>query len=406
MTVAVRPDPTRPWTPRVAAQLAVLATAAFIYVTAELAPVGALPAIAADLDVSEALVGTLVAGYALVAAVMTVPLVRWTSQWSRRRVLLVTLCTLTVAQTVSALAPTFAVLAAGRVSSALTHGLMWSVIAPIGARLVPPTHTGRATTAVYVGSALALVVGSPLTAAMSQLWGWRPAFGAIALAAGIVTVAARFMLPELKLATQSGANRGSRRPVGARLNLLCGLTAVGVGAHFIAYTYVVVIIRDVIGVDGARLAWLLVGYGIAGLTAMAALAGPLDRRPKRSALVGLGSVSVALAVLTVLASSPAHGVAAVLVGSLAIMLWGAMATALPPMLQAAAMRAAPDDPDTASGRYVAAFQIGIMGGSLAGGILYDTAGIAVTIAISTLLMICALGAVAASRGLFGTADGV
>ena len=78
-----------------------------------------------------------------------------------------------MSQLISALAPNFAVLAGGRVLCALTHGLMWSVIAPIGARLVPATHAGRATTAVYVGTSLALVVGNPLTAAMSELWGWR-----------------------------------------------------------------------------------------------------------------------------------------------------------------------------------------------------------------------------------------
>ena len=43
---------------------------------------------------------------------------------------------------------------------ALTHGLMWSVIAPIGVRLVPASHAGRATTAVYAGTALALVVAA------------------------------------------------------------------------------------------------------------------------------------------------------------------------------------------------------------------------------------------------------
>ncbi|HPZ94938.1 MAG TPA: MFS transporter, partial [Mycobacterium sp.] len=161
--------PTGPWTPRVGLSLCVLAAAAFIYVTAEIMPVGALPAIAADLDVSVAVVGTLLASYALVAAVATVPLVRWTAFWPRRRTLLFTLICLTVSQVISALAPTFAVLALGRVLCALTHGLMWSVIAPIGVRLVPPTHAARATMAVYVGTALALVVGSPLTAAMSGL---------------------------------------------------------------------------------------------------------------------------------------------------------------------------------------------------------------------------------------------
>ncbi|MFY1621460.1 MFS transporter, partial [Micromonospora sp. WMMD736] len=183
MIVLTPPAPTGPWTPRVAVQLAVLAAAAFTYVTAELLPVGALPAIAADLQVSEARVGTLLAAYAVVAALTTVPLVRLTAHWPRRRTLLLTLGCLTVAQLISALAPNFTVLAAGRVLCALTHGLMWSVIAPIGARLVPASHAGRATTAVYVGTSLALVVGSPLTAAMSHLWGWRLAVVVVMIAA-------------------------------------------------------------------------------------------------------------------------------------------------------------------------------------------------------------------------------
>ena len=98
------PIRTGPWTPKVTAALTVLAAAAFIYVTAEIMPVGALPAIAQDLHVSEALVGTLLASYALVAAVATMPLVRWTATWPRRRTLLWTLACLTVSQLISALA--------------------------------------------------------------------------------------------------------------------------------------------------------------------------------------------------------------------------------------------------------------------------------------------------------------
>ena len=96
--------PTRPgpWTPRVILALAVLAAAAFVYVTAEIMPIGALPAIAADLDTSEASVGRLLAGYALVAAVATVPLVRWTAAWPRRTTLLFTLLSLVISQLISA----------------------------------------------------------------------------------------------------------------------------------------------------------------------------------------------------------------------------------------------------------------------------------------------------------------
>jgi predicted MFS family arabinose efflux permease len=188
---------TRPWTPRIAVQLAVLAAAAFIYVTAELLPVGALSAIARNLNVSVVLVGTLLSWYALVAALTTIPLVRWTAHVPRRRVLVVSLVCLTLSQLISALAPNFAVLAAGRVLCAVTHGLLWSVIAPIATRLVPPSHAGRATTSIFFGTSLALVLGCPLTAAMSLMWGWRLAVVCVTVAAAIVTVAARTLLPEI-----------------------------------------------------------------------------------------------------------------------------------------------------------------------------------------------------------------
>jgi predicted MFS family arabinose efflux permease len=70
------------------------------------------------------------------------------------------------------------------------------------------------------------------------------------------------------------------------------------------------------------------------------------------------------------------------------------------MLQAAAMRTAPDDPDGASGLYIAGFQVGIMAGSLSGGLLYEHAGLPLMIGASTALVMVALTGVTATRGLF------
>jgi predicted MFS family arabinose efflux permease len=406
MTIDNTTMPTRAWTPRIAVQLAVLASAAFVYVTAEMVPVGALPAIASDLRVSEAVVGTLLASYALVAAVTTVPLVRWTAHWPRRRTLTMTLTCLTVSQLISAAAPNFAVLASGRVLCALTHGLMWSVIAPIGARLVPATHTGRATTAVYVGTTLALVVGNPLTAAMSALWGWRLAVVAVTVAAAAVTLAAWVALPAMVLseAEVDTVRTHDRHHRNSRLVTISVLTLVGVTGHFVSYTFIVVIIRDVVGVHGPQLAWLLAGFGIAGLLGMAAMAQPLDRHPKASVVGCLAALAVAFAILTALACGR-PGTATIVVGAAAIVVWGAASTALPPMLQAAAMRTAPDDPDGASGLYVTAFQVGIMAGSLSGGLLYEQAGIPAMIAASTALVVVALAGLAVTRGLFTVPSG-
>ena len=72
-------------------------------------------------------------------------------------------------------------------------------------------------------------------------------------------------------------------------------------------------------------------------------------------------------------------------------------------VQAAAMRHAPVDPDGASGLYVAAFQVGIMAGSLIGGLLFEHAGEPVMLATSAILLGGVLLAVMVSRDLFASA---
>lgn len=398
MTVEAAATAPRTWTPRIAAQLSVLAAAAFTYVTAEILPVGALSAIARNLQVSVVWVGTLLTWYALVAALSTFPLVRWTAHWPRRRALVVSLVCLTASQLISALAPNFAVLATGRVLCALTHGLLWSVIAPIATRLVPPSHAGRATMAIYVGTSLALVIGSPLTAALSLMWGWRLAAVCVTVAAAAVTVASRLLLPEMVLSADQLKCVGprARHHRNRALIVVSLITMVGVTGHFVSYTYIVVIIREIVGVRGPNLAWVLAAYGAAGVIAVGLVARPLDRRPKGAVLLCMAGLTAAFVVLTALAFGGNRTMTTLLVGIGAIVLWGAMATAVSPMLQSAAMRNGADDPDGASGLYVTAFQVGIMAGSLAGGLLYERS-VALMLTASAGLMGAALAGMAANR---------
>ncbi len=394
-----------PWTPRIAVQLAVLAAAAFIYVTAEILPVGALPAIARDLHVSVPMVGTLLGWYALVAAVTTIPLVRWTAHWPRRRALLLSLACLTTSQLISAVAPNFVVLAGGRALSAITHGLILSIIAPIATRLVPASHSGRATTTIYAGISLAVVVGSPATAAMSLLWGWRLAVVSVTVVAAVVTVAAWAVLPVLALSDGqlAGVGSGARHHRNRRLVIVSLLTMFAVTGHYLSYTFIAVIIRDVVGVRGPALAWVLATYGVAGLLAMPLVARPSDHRPRAAVISCAAALYVTLLVLTFLAFRGSPTVASTVIGIGAIALWGGTANAVSPMLQAAAMRAGADDPDGASALYMAAFQIGIMAGSFAGGLFYEHSLLSMLAASAVLIGASAAG-MAAERQLFDVPD--
>jgi predicted MFS family arabinose efflux permease len=66
------------------------------------------------------------------------------------------------------------------------------------------------------------------------------------------------------------------------------------------------------------------------------------------------------------------------------------------------MRNGADDPDGASGLYVTAFQVGIMAGSLAGGLLYERS-VALMLTASAGLMGVALAGMAANRQMLDVA---
>jgi predicted MFS family arabinose efflux permease len=70
----------------------------------------------------------------------------------------------------------------------LFHGLMWSIVAGVAVRLVPPASAGRATAAVFSGISLALVLGVPAGTAVSARWGWHAVFALLAAMGAVTTM--------------------------------------------------------------------------------------------------------------------------------------------------------------------------------------------------------------------------
>jgi predicted MFS family arabinose efflux permease len=383
--------------------LAVLAASAFVYVSAELLPIGLLPEIAGGLRVSEARVGLLLTSYALVAGLSTIPLTAVTMRIPRHRLVAATVAVFAVSQAAAALAPTFGVLVGARLVCALAHGVFWSAIAPVAARLAPPGRSGQATALVFLGNSLAIVLGVPLSTALGQWLGWRIALGVLALGGAVCVAALVAVVPALDA---SPADRAAR--TGARLRAsvtiirsgpvaaVCLITAVLVIGHFAAYTYIAPLIRRDGGLSGAGLSLLLFGYGATGLAANALVGRYVDRRPGALLIGNVTAIVVALAVLT-----PALGPVPTV---LAALLWGGAFTATPICLQSAILRVAPQAQDAASAVYVVAFQIGIGGGALLGERLVTAGHVALLPVVGGSLALAAVIVVLAVPGVFPRAE--
>ncbi|MEV0896736.1 MFS transporter [Actinoplanes sp. NPDC049802] len=356
--------------------IVVLGSSSFCYVAAETLPVGLLPQISTDLGVTEAQVGLLLTSYAVVAALSTIPFTALTMRVPRHLLIAATVAVFAVSQAAAALAPTFVILMLSRLVCALAHGVFWSIIGPITARLAPPGQAGRATAMVFIGNSLAIVLGVPAGTALGQWLGWRVAVGFFAVAGAICVALLLKVLPTLPALPRdlaAGTGRQLRDAVrilrDGRVARLCLITTVLVVGHFAAYTYIAPLVRRDAGLDGAGLSALLLGYGLVGLLTNFAVGRFVDRRPGPLVIALTTIVTVSVGLL-----APVLGAAPTIVATL---LWGGAFTAIPVFLAAAVLRVAPTARDAASAVYVVAFQIGIGGGAFVGERLVSAGHLAV-----------------------------
>ncbi|MCX6407552.1 MAG: MFS transporter [Propionibacteriales bacterium] len=364
-----------------ALRLGLLGVATFVYVTFELLPVGLIGDIAEDLDVSQGRVGLLVSGYAVVAGLCTIPGVRLVARWPRARAVQGALAVLLVAAVVATVATSYSAMVLSRVLAALTHGILWSLVAPAAAALVPRERAGMATAAVFGGATAASVVGSPLATFVGEATDWRVAAGGLAVLVALTLVGLVLTLPAEPstpspsvaddLLDQAGSEGGLRRllgPAAGPLLVLYALAVVVVSAHFTSFTYVAPIARRAL--DGVDVPLLLAGFGVAGAVATLVVGRVLDARPVGTTVAAVAAMLAGTAGLA--AALGLGGGSSLLVGVVlfaAVAVWGAAFAAIGPCYQAGVMRLAGDRVDTASAVYVTCFQVGIATGSGLGALL-------------------------------------
>src|SRR3954447_12647422 len=157
-----------------------LALASCLAVTTEILPVGLLPSIGSTFAVPDSVTGLLVSLYAVMVAILAVPLTIATARFARKPLLLATVAGYVMSNTLVAAAPVFAVVAVGRTVGGLTHALFFSLLIGYAPRLVSRAHVGRALALVASGASTGLVLGVPLSTSLGNAAGWRVSFAVLA----------------------------------------------------------------------------------------------------------------------------------------------------------------------------------------------------------------------------------
>lgn len=367
-----------------------VALGSFVLVLSEFLPIGLLPSIADDLQISVGTAGLLVFATGFTGAIGAPVVTVFTSRVDRRIVLWSLTALLVVADVLGAFAPNLGVLLVARMLLGLAIGGFWSIGAGIGSRLVRESAAIRAASFITAGVSVATVVSLPLGALVSSIATWRTAFligaglGAIALVLQLVLLPRIPAIQQVRFSTLGQLLTIPR----ARIGLIA--TALAFIAQFSAYTYVAPYLQQLVRISPATITVALLAFGVAGIVGNFTAGVTLGRSVTGTLAVTKVALALSVVSLPLLAWS-VPGVFALLV------IWGFVWGALPLGLQMWMSQAAPHASEGSLALFVTTIQLAISAGSVIGALGVSTLGIAFDfylaggIALAALLVLLSLG---------------
>ncbi|HEY0264564.1 MAG TPA: MFS transporter [Granulicella sp.] len=347
--------------------LMALAVAAFGIGTTEFIIMGILPNVAADLHISIPKAGTLVSGYALTVTLGAPFITLATARLERKLALLLLTLIFTLGNLCCAIAPTYGLLLAARILTALCHGSFFGIGAVVATSLVPPRQRAQAVALMFSGLTLANVLGVPAGTALGQAYGWRAAFWAIVPIGLAATASVFFLVPRQPPLTGKLLHefRVLRNP---QVLLVLAMSVLSAASLYTVFTYIAPTLESVTRISPHTVTIVLLLFGV-GITIGNLAGGTLsDRYPhtflRNALLIVLASD------LLLLVTEPHLGLAIA-----NILLWGGVHFAAGAPLQSRIVDHSVEAPNLASTLNQGAFNLGnALGAALGGAAL--TAGAA------------------------------
>ena len=340
--------------------LLALAIGAFAIGTTEFSPMGFLPQIAENLNISIPTAGMLITAYALGVMIGAPFMTLWFGRFPRRKALILAMIIFTIGNILAAIAPNYWGLMAARILTSLNHGVFFGIGSIVATSVVPKEKQASAVATIFMGLTIANIGGVPLATWVGQNIGWRMSFAAIALLGVITMLSLWKALPE---------DKASQRPyVKAELKVLTRLpvvlalltTVMSAGAMFTLYTYIAPSLQNITYASPMFITLMLVLIGI-GFSIGNHLGGKFaDLSLTKTLTSFLLLLMVSMLLFPILAQTQIGA-------ALALIVWGAAAFAVVPPLQMRVMSVAHEAPGLASSVNIGAFNLGNALGATAGG---------------------------------------
>lgn len=372
-----------------------LSASGFTVLTTEFLIVGLLPALARDLNISVSKAGLLVTLFAFTVAAAGPFLTAAMANVNRKRLFIGVLMIIGFSNALAAVAPNYGTMAIARIIPALALPVFWALASATAVDLMGADRAGRAISIISFGIVCATVFGIPIGTLVSDAFGWRSAFGLLAVVAfgKALMLFAFFPGSEAKKAQMSLAQQARilRDPLVIVHVMLSVLMFTGM---FTAYTYLADMLERLAGFDGALVGWSLMGFGAVGVIGNFLGGRMVDRTPLGTSLAfALLIAAGMLAVVPVIRSQ--WGLVA------ALSAWGIAQAALLLVSHVRVMKSAPSAPAFAASLNISGANLGIGLGAFVGGHVIDSTGIEyigfAAAAVIALAILINLGLMLASR---------
>lgn len=345
-----------------------LSLSAFVFNTTEFIPIGLLSDIAADFGITEAKAGFLISAYAWIVAIASLPLMLICSKLERRLLLTILFVLFIGSHVLSFLAQSYTVLLISRLGIACSHAVFWAIASPLAVRVSPNGYRSFGLSLIAAGSSIAMILGLPLGRIIGLAFGWRITFLAIAVAAFVILVILRAVLPKLE-STNSGTIKNLpglfKRSSLVKLYIL---TAVIITAHFTCYSYIEPFLITGMKFSPDFATFVLLLFGLAGICGSAVFSRFNEKQPFRLITTALGGIVLSVLIIHVCAYSTISII-------VLCAFWGISIMALNLVLQFHVIKLAPDATAIAMAIYSGIYNIGIGTGALIGGLVCTKASV-------------------------------
>ncbi|MBB6489175.1 MFS transporter [Rhizobium lusitanum] len=356
--------------------ICIFSLCAFAIGFTEFITIGLVSAMADDLHVDVTHVGLTITIYAAGVVIGAPVLTALAARLSRKSLILAAMLTFSAGNVIAGLSYSLTPLLFARLLSGLAHGVFFAVASSVSTRLVASDRAGSALALVFGGVTVAMSLGVPVGTWLGTILHWQVIFLVIAAFGLIGSFGIAALMP-------AGSGAGTAKGAGLRdlavlfdRRLLAGasIPMLAYTGSFAFYTFVSPILLQVTHLSIGAASATLFAFGL-GAAVGNVLGGRLTDRlgMDRASVILLAGIVLALALTAFALRQPAAMVG--LVALVGLTTYGA----IPPLQSRILMlaeRHRSQAMDVASGMNIAAFNAGVVIGSVIGGAAIDAWGLA------------------------------